>query len=152
MLKTPWQRNILANNNINSLMYQLSFVFDMLAVYLVIEYNFHVGKQLNRFLFSWYNFKSWMIGMVCNHLLVKMNWSYHVLKNSNSHAPRPAISISDEMRKRNKLNGNEPLNQQYQQKFRNLSYRSNYCHWQQYTILFLTVTSQHTQQSEFVTS
>ena len=37
-------------------MYQLSFVFDMLTVYLVIEYNFHVGKQLNRFLFSWYNF------------------------------------------------------------------------------------------------
>ena len=33
-----------------------------------------------------------MIGMVGNHLLVKMNWSYHVQKNSNARDLRTAVS------------------------------------------------------------
>ena len=50
-----------------------------------------------------------MIVMVSNHLLVKMNWSYNVLKNSNALDPRPASSIPEEMWQRNKLYGNELL-------------------------------------------
>ena len=46
-----------------------------------------------------------MIDMVGNHLLVKMNWSYHVMKNINTHTLRPAVSIQDETQKFNKLNG-----------------------------------------------
>ena len=36
------------------------------------------------------NLEDWMIGMLDNHLLAKMNWSDHVLKNSNACSPRPA--------------------------------------------------------------
>ena len=64
-----------------------------------------------------------MIGMLGNQLLMKMNWSDHILKNSNARAQRLAISISDEMQQRNKINGNEPPPQQYQQSLRNPSYR-----------------------------
>ena len=37
------------------------------------------------------NDEGWMIGVVGNHLLLKMNWSDHVQRNINALAPRPDV-------------------------------------------------------------
>ena len=50
-----------------------------------------------------------MIGMIDDHLLVKMNWSYHVQKNSNVPAPRPYVNcFKKKCDDKVGLYGNEP--------------------------------------------
>ena len=48
-----------------------------------------------------------MIVILGKQLLVNMNLSDHVLKNSNARAPRPAVSFSYETQQRNRIYRNE---------------------------------------------
>ena len=86
--------------------------------------------------------------MVGNQLLVKMNLSDHLLNNSRARSLRPSVGISEKTLQLNKLYENEPPLQHYQQRFSNMSYISNNCLRQQYTILSSTVTSHNSQQSK----
>ena len=63
------------------------------------------------------NFEGCMIGMVGNHILEKNIWPVHVQADRQL--------FSDKTQQRNKLYGNEPLPQHYQQRFINISYRSD---------------------------
>ena len=56
------------------------------------KYNLQAGKELNMFLFFNTNIEGWIVGMVRNQLLEKINLSAPVLKNSNVLAPRPSAS------------------------------------------------------------
>ena len=44
------------------------------------------------------NVEGWIIGMVCNHSLEKMNWSCLVMNNTNALAPRTAVSYFETKR------------------------------------------------------
>ena len=99
------------------------------------------------------NFEGWMIVMVGNYLLINMNWSYQVQKNSNAPTPRPDVSYL-QTKFDNKI-GCMGMNLllKSQQKFSNPSYRSdtvtvNYTRFLPQQLLHTIVSNQNISRRE----
>ena len=107
-------------------------------------------KNSNCFSFVDTKFESFIIDILGNHLLVKMNWSDHVQKTSNAPAPKPDVScFQTKLDDKLALYGKEPSPKLVPTKFQQSILYIRYSYYQLYTITSSTVTSHNFQKSKY---